>query len=139
MAALFRHREGLGLGMPPAYSSPGAAADGLARSLIEAHIDPFFILSLDGTITDVNRAAEAVAGLPRRSLIGTRFAGHFADAHAAQEGLSRVLREGAIRDHPFVLRRPDGSLVDLECSATIRREDSGEVLGVFVAGRDVTR
>jgi PAS domain S-box-containing protein len=124
--------------MSPTFSPPAGTASRFVRSLIEAHVDPFFILGLTGTISDVNRAAEVVTGLARERLIGTPFAGYFADPEAAKVDLESVLRGGSIRDRPFVLRHSAGSLIELECSATVHRGDAGEILGVFVTGRDVS-
>ena len=50
-----------------------------SRRLIEASLDPLVTISAQGTITDVNAAAERVTGLGRDELIGSDFCDYFTE------------------------------------------------------------
>ena len=114
------------------------AASLYARSLIEASLDPLVTISPDGKITDVNRATEQVTGVSRDRLIGSDFSDYFTEPENARAGYKKVLSEGLVRDYPLTIRHSSGSMTDVLYNATIYRNESGDVQGVFAAARDVT-
>jgi PAS domain S-box-containing protein len=109
-----------------------------ARSLIEASVDPLVTISPEGKITDVNEATMKVTGVPRENLIGTDFANYFTESEKAREGYQRVFSEGFVTDYPLTIRHIDGRLTDVLYNASVYKDASGNVLGVFAAARDVT-
>ena len=109
-----------------------------ARSLIEASLDPFVTISVEGKITDVNEATVKVTGVERERLIGTDFSDYFTEPETAREGYRRVFAEGSVTDYPLTIRHRDGGLTDVLYNASVYRDAAGSVLGVFAAARDVT-
>ncbi|MGO9960420.1 MAG: PAS domain S-box protein [Solirubrobacteraceae bacterium] len=109
-----------------------------ARSLIEASLDPLVTISTEGKITDLNEATTRVTGVHRAALIGADFSEYFTDPEKAREGYEQVFAQGSIVDYPLTIRRADGALTDVLYNATLYRNASGNVLGVFAAARDVT-
>jgi PAS domain S-box-containing protein len=109
-----------------------------ARSLIEASLDPLVTISAEGKITDVNEATMKVTAVERQSLIGTDFSECFTEPEKAREGYHRVFAEGSVVDYPLTIHRRDGLLTDVLYSASVYRDASGNVLGVFAAARNVT-
>ena len=109
-----------------------------ARSLIEASLDPLVTISAEGKITDVNDATVRVTGVERERLIGTDFSDYFTEPERAREGYRRVFSEGSVTDYPLTIRRRDGAATDVLYNATVYRDASGNVRGVFAAARDVT-
>ena len=108
------------------------------RSLIEASLDPLVTIGPDGKITDVNEATELVTGYSREELIGTDFANYFTDPEKAREGYQQVFREGFVRDYPLRIQHKHGYLTPVLYNASIYRDESGEVIGIFAAARDIT-
>ncbi len=108
------------------------------RSLIEASIDPMVTISPDGKITDVNAAAEIATGLLRNELIGTDFSEYFTDPAKARSGYERVFREGKVMDYALELRHRDGHVMPVLYNASVYRDESGTVAGIFAAARDIT-
>ncbi len=108
------------------------------RSLIETSLDPLVTIGADGKIMDVNAATEAVTGCSRRELIGTDFADYFTAPAHARAGYEQAFREGEVRDYPLEIRRKDGHLTPVLYNASLYRDESGKVLGLFAAARDVT-
>ena len=113
-------------------------ASGYARSLIEASLDPFVMISIAGKITDVNEATVNITGVAREGLIGTDFSDYFTEPDKAREGYQRVFAEEAITDYPLTICHRDGTLADVLYNASVYRDTAGHVLGVFAAARDVT-
>ena len=113
-------------------------ASAYARSLIEASLDPLVTISAQGKITDLNEATTRLTGLQRAALIGTDFSDYFTEPAKARDGYEQVFAKGSVVDYPLTIRRRDGGLTDVLYNATVYRDASGNVLGVFAAARDVT-
>ncbi len=109
-----------------------------ARSLIEASLDPLVTISPEGKITDVNEGLVEVTGVAREKLIGTDFSDYFTDPDSAREGYQQVFARGFVTDYPLTIRGKDGRLTDVLYNASVYKDASGNVLGVFAAARDVT-
>lgn len=114
------------------------AASLYARSLIEASLDPLVTISVDGTITDVNKATEEVTGYSRDELIGSDFSDYFSEPDEARNGYRQVFTVGFVRDYPLAIRHRSGKATDVLYNATVYRNESGEIQGVFAAARDIT-
>ncbi|HXZ23505.1 MAG TPA: PAS domain S-box protein [Methanomassiliicoccales archaeon] len=115
-----------------------ASASQYARSLIESSLDPLVTISADGKITDVNEATIKATGMPREELIGTDFSTYFTAPEKAREGYQQVFAKGFVTDYPLTIRHKDGSLTDVLYNASVYRDATGKVIGVFAAARDVT-
>jgi len=109
-----------------------------ARSLLEASLDPLVTISADGKITDVNEGSIKVTGVIRTELIGTDFSDYFTEPARAREGYQQVFALGSVIDYPLTIRHRDGALTDVLYNASLYKDASGAVLGVFAAARDIT-
>ena len=109
-----------------------------ARSLIEASVDPLVTISPEGKITDVNEATAKVTGAARERLIGTDFSNYFTEPEKAREGYQQAFAKGFVTDYPLTIRHTDGRLSHVLYNASVYKDVTGKVLGVFAAARDVT-
>ncbi len=109
-----------------------------ARSSIEASLDPLVTISTDGKILDVNMATEEITGISREKLIGRDFSDYFTEPDRAREGYEQVFRQGSVRDYPLVIRHSSGHTTDVIYNASVYKNETGEVQGVFAAARDIT-
>jgi len=109
------------------------------RSLIEASLDPLVTIGPDGEITDVNTSTEAVTGYSRNELIGTDFSDYFTEPEEARKGYQQVFKEGKVHDYSLEIKHKNGQLTPVLYNATTYKDESGEVIGVFAAARDVTK
>lgn len=114
------------------------AAAAYARNLIEASLDPLATISRDGKITDVNKATEAVTGVPREHLIGSDFSDYFTEPDKAQRSYQQALSEGAVRNYPLTIRHVTGRTTDVLYNATVYCNTTGEVQGVLATAWDIT-
>jgi PAS domain S-box-containing protein len=108
------------------------------RSLIEASLDPLVTIDPDGKISDVNAATVRVTGFSREELIGTDFSKYFTDPEKARTGYEKVFRDGLVTDYELGIRHRDGRVTPVMYNATVYHDESGSVMGVFAAARDVT-
>jgi len=109
-----------------------------ARSLIEASLDPLVTISAEGKITDVNAASAEITGLAREKLIGTDFSDYFTEPEKAREGYKQVFEKGSVSNYPLTIRHSGNKLTDVLYNASVYKDTTGKVLGVFAAARDVT-
>ena len=114
------------------------AAGAYNRSLIEASLDPLVTISAEGKITDVNTGTERVTGHSRSELIGTDFADYFTDPSRAREGYQQAFRDGSVRDYELEIRHKNGSLTQVTYNASVYTDESGKIIGLFAAARDIS-
>jgi PAS domain S-box-containing protein len=86
----------------------------------------------------VNEATETITGYPRLELLGTDFADYFTEPRKARAGYQQVFREGTVRDYALEIRHKRGKEIPVLYNATVYRDDTGKVMGVFAAARDMT-
>jgi PAS domain S-box-containing protein len=108
------------------------------RSLIETCLDPLVTIGHDGKIMDVNRATEAVTGYTRNELIGNDFSDYFTEPEKARAGYQQVFTEGKVRDYPLEIQHKDGHVTPVLYNASVYNDESGKVIGVFAAARDIS-
>lgn len=108
------------------------------RSLIEASLDPLVTIGPDGKITDVNKATELVTGCSRSELIRTDFSDYFTEPEKARKSYQQVFREGLVLDYELEIQHKDGYVTPVLYNASVYKDESGEVIGVFAAARDIT-
>ncbi len=113
-------------------------ANAYNRSLIEASLDPLVTINPDGTISDVNETTVQITGVSRDELIGTDFSQYFTEPEKAKAGYETVFREGFVTDYELKLRHRDGRITPVLYNATVFRDESGAIAGVFAAARDIT-
>jgi len=113
-------------------------ANAYNRSLIEASLDPLVTINPDGTISDVNEATIRITGCSREELLGTDFSDYFTNPVLAEAGYQRVFREGSVTDYELEIRHKDGYITPVLYNASVYRDASGNVTGVFAAARDIT-
>jgi len=108
------------------------------RSLIEASIDPLVTIGPDGRIMDVNNATEEVTGFSRNELVGTDFSDYFTEPDKAKAGYLQVFQEGSVHDYELAIRNTAGDSIPVLYNASVYRDDTGKVIGVFAAARIIT-
>ena len=109
------------------------------RSLIEASLDPLVTIGPDGKVMDVNMATETVTGSSRDEIIGSNFSDYFTEPEKAKKGYKKVFKEGFVKDYPLEIQHKNGHVIPVLYNASVYRDDSGNVVGVFAAARDITK
>jgi PAS domain S-box-containing protein len=109
------------------------------RSLIEANLDPLVTIGPDGRVTDVNSATEEATGYSRQKLIGTDFSRYFTDLKKARVGYRLAFKKGIVRDYELAICHRDGHIIPVIYNASVYKDKSGQVVGVFAAARDISK
>jgi PAS domain S-box-containing protein len=121
-----------------ALSNSLKLASKYSRSLLEASLDLFVTISANGKITDVNEATVKITGIEREKLIGTNFSNYFTESAEAEHGYRQAFDKGFVSNYPLTIKHKNGKLVDVLYNASVYKDDSGHVLGVFATARDIT-
>jgi PAS domain S-box-containing protein len=108
------------------------------RGLIEASVDGLVTVQPDGLISDVNAQMCRISGYLAEELIGTPFAGYFADPDLAAAGVGETLAKGMVTDYVLTLARRDGAELLVSFNASVFRSDDGSMQGIFASARDIT-
>ena len=102
-------------------------------------MEPLVTIGPDGKVMDVNMATETVTGSSRAEVIGSNFSDYFTEPEKAKKGYKKVFMEGFVKDYPLEIQHKDGHVIPVLYNASIYRDDSGNVVGVFAAARDITK
>ena len=108
------------------------------RGLIEASVDGLITVDANGLISDVNEQMSRMTAYSRSELIGTPFADYFVDSALATAGVSETFQNGIVTDYVLTLAKRDGKEVRVSFNASVFKDPSGEVRGIFASARDIT-
>ena len=108
------------------------------RGLIEASVDGLVTVGPEGLIMDVNEQMSRMSGYPREELIGTPFADYFLDAERATAGVNETFEKGVVTDYVLTLATHDGRQLGVSFNASVFKDPSGKVRGIFASARDIT-
>ena len=72
-------------------------------------------------------------------LIGTDFSNYLVSRKKAKAGYRLVFRKGFVRDYELEIRHRDGHVTPVFYNASVYKDESGKVVGVFAAARDTSR
>jgi PAS domain S-box-containing protein len=111
----------------------------IARSLIEASLDPLITIDTQGKITDMNEAMVNISGRTREKLIGTNFSEYFTEPQKASEIYQKVFTNGSVTNFPLTFHHKNGRLTDVRFNGSFYKDDQGNVLGAVVIARDMVR
>jgi PAS domain S-box-containing protein len=108
------------------------------RGLIESSVDGLITVDPAGLISDVNEQMCRMSGYARQELIGTPFADYFADPERATSGVTETFEKGVVTDYVLTLARRNNPVLQVSFNASVFKDPSGRVRGIFASARDIT-
>lgn len=109
------------------------------RSIIENLPDAFYRVDLDGRITMASPHFAREFGFARDEVIGTAIADRYAEVDGRAKFLAALdAAGGQIQHYGVAMRRKDGSPIWISANAYVRRDLSGNPIGVEGVARNVT-
>jgi PAS domain S-box-containing protein len=110
------------------------------RSVIENIQDALYRADPGGHITFASPSlAKFLDYASADELIGTDIARTFYSIPGEREKFLREIRKtGSVHNYPVSLRKPDGSIIEVETSSHLMYDESGGILGIEGVIRDVT-
>ena len=108
------------------------------RGLIEASVDGLITVDPAGTISDVNDRMCQMSGYTRNELIGTPFADYFTDPMQARNGVQHTFEAGFVTEYALTLIARGRRLLQVSFNASVFKDQTGAVRGIFASARDIT-
>jgi PAS domain S-box-containing protein len=109
-----------------------------SRGLIEASVDALVTVDPQGRITDVNEQMARLAGYNKQKLVGSPFADYFTDPDRARAGVRKTFDDGVVKNYELVIHPKSGADLPVSFNASVFRDTSGRVAGIFAAARDIS-
>ncbi len=108
------------------------------RGLIESSVDGLITVDPSGTISDVNDRMCQMTGYERAELLGTPFAAYFTDPERARAGVQETFEKGFVTEYALTLVSRARRQLQVSFNASIFKDPSGNVRGIFASARDIT-
>ena len=120
------------------------AEDALRRSeekfrlFFEESRDAIFVADQDGCLINANQSVTEMFGYPMEEIIGLRVCETFCDSLCRQALMDDLREKGYVREVEISLRKKDGTTFVCLLTASLRRSEEGEVLGIQGIFHDIT-
>jgi PAS domain S-box-containing protein len=108
------------------------------RGLIESSVDGLITVDPQGTITDVNDRMCLMSGYNRAELLSTPFADYFTDPGRAKQGVQQTFEIGYVTEYALTLIARSRRQLQVSFNASVFKDTSGNVRGIFASARDIT-
>jgi two-component system, cell cycle sensor histidine kinase and response regulator CckA len=99
------------------------------RLFFEESRDAIFVADQECRLINVNQSAMEMFGYSRAEIIGLNLWGTFSDQSCKNSMMEEILAKGYIREVEVAFGRKDGTTVVCLLTASLRKSDSGEVIG----------
>src|SRR5207245_7809411 len=90
------------------------------------------------TLSDVNEQMCRMSGYTREELIRTPFSDYLQDSDRATDGVKQTFEKGVVTEYVLTLARRAGTPLRVSFNASVFRDASGDVRGIFASARDIT-
>ena len=108
------------------------------RGLIESSVDGLITVDPQGIISDVNDRMCEMTGYTRAELLGTRFADYFTEPERARSGVQQTFEAGYATEYALTLVSRNRRRLQVSFNASVFKDASGNVRGIFASARDIT-
>ncbi len=113
---------------------------GRLAAIVASSDDAIIAKTLEGIVTDWNRAAEEIFGYSAAEMIGQPMARLLPPGRETEEDeiLARLRRDERIEHFETQRRRKDGEIIDVSVTISPLRDDAGTLVGASKVARDIT-
>jgi len=109
------------------------------RSLFEQSLDAVYLVDLNGTLRNVNRAGLNLFGYTRHELVGANVTVLYADPDTRADVAREALGSHGLTDYGLRMRHKEGHIIDCFITATLIEDQEGNATGFQSVIRDVTQ
>ncbi|MBW2038431.1 MAG: PAS domain S-box protein [Deltaproteobacteria bacterium] len=108
------------------------------RALFEHSRDAIYITTREGRLVDVNQTFLDLFGHTREELEGLDVRETYVNPDDRLRFRQAIEQKGSVRDYELKLRKKDGAEMECLLTATVRRDNEGNILGYQGIIRDIT-
>lgn len=109
------------------------------RNIFENSKDMVYVTSLDGRFIDINRAGVEMLGYQsEKGVMEIQVRDTYLNSEERRRFQDEITRQGFTRDFEVRLKRKDGTPIDVLITASIRKDDSGNIIGYEGSIKDIS-
>ncbi len=108
-----------------------------SRGLIDSSLDMIVATDIDFNINEFNAAAESTFGYTKEEILGKHISTLFSDDNETGKVLERISEQGSLANE-IINKKKDGTFFISFLSASVLRNEQGEVVGAMGVSRDIT-
>ncbi len=109
------------------------------ENVIDNSVDAIGIVDRQGRFILWNRRAAEIYGYPFQALAGKTAFDLYADPAELDRMLGKLRREGVVREYEITMKKSDGSIVPMDISISLLKDDQGKTIGSVCVARDLSR
>lgn len=106
--------------------------------LIEASVDGLITVDPNGNFSYLNARMCQMTGYSSEELIGTAFSNYFVDSQRAKDVVRETFEKGFVTNYVLTLATKNGEQLQVSFNASVFKDPSGKVRGIFASARDIT-
>ncbi len=108
------------------------------RNFFSTSRDCVYITSMDGATKEFNDAGMEMFGYTREEIVKISVADLYANPEDRKQVIEILKSSGAVDRYPLKLQKKDGTVFPAQLTATVIRDDAGEVIGFQGSIHDVS-
>ncbi len=108
------------------------------ENIIENSVDAIGIVDREGRFILWNRRAVEIYGYHSDELAGKSSFDLYADREELDRMLQRLRRKGVVREYEILMKKRDGSIVPMDISISLLKDDRGRTIGSVCVARDLS-
>ena len=108
------------------------------ENVIENSVDAIGIVDRRGRFILWNRRAGEIFGYQSDDLAGRSAFELYADRDALHRMLERLRKEEVVREYEILMKKSDGSIVPMDISISLLKDDHGNTIGSVCVARDLS-
>jgi PAS domain S-box-containing protein len=108
------------------------------ENIIENSVDAIGIVDRKGRFILWNRRAVEIYGYHTDDLAGKSSFDLYADRDELERMLQRLRRDGVVREYEILMKKRDGSIVPMDISISLLKDDRGRTIGSVCVARDLS-
>lgn len=108
------------------------------ENVIESSVDAIGIVDRHGRFILWNRRAVEIYGYHTDDLAGKSSFDLYADPDELNRMLQRLRQDGVVREYEILMKKRDGSIVPMDISISLLKDDKGRTIGSVCVARDLS-
>ena len=109
------------------------------ENILDSSIDGITTTDLQGDVIYTSPRTKDILGYKQKKIIGKEAHFFYGNGKEDAKAIMKELKaKGELRDHEMKMIRKDGELIDINLSASLLRDEKGEVIGTLGIYRDIT-
>jgi diguanylate cyclase (GGDEF)-like protein/PAS domain S-box-containing protein len=108
------------------------------KNILDDSFDMIIVTDKNGKITEFNKGGETILGFSKKDIIGTPASDLYSNKIERDEILNRLRSEHFVRNYETVLKRKDGTLVNISLTISSISNNKGEITGTIGISKDIT-